>query len=178
MNAIPQSNPDDKPLTDIAFSNFDLHPAVLAGLESAAGIGSRAGSIARSCVIFGSWSIVLGIGGCPLAGGGDEPHEHATSRRADPALGGWLAARRGFPCAAGEQTKNRGPWAHGPWLLRKGGSPADQLPGSGHSPPVTIHADRRDDHAGEQRRAVHLMPPPITDPAAVGDVARRPEPEL
>ena len=25
----------DKPLTDIAFSNFDLHPAVLAGLESA-----------------------------------------------------------------------------------------------------------------------------------------------
>ncbi|MEO8159967.1 MAG: ATP-dependent RNA helicase RhlB [Arenimonas sp.] len=35
MNAIPQSHPDDKPLTDIAFSNFELHPAVLAGLESA-----------------------------------------------------------------------------------------------------------------------------------------------
>src|SRR6478735_1809666 len=35
MNAIAQSQPDDKPLTDIAFSNFDLHPAVLAGLESA-----------------------------------------------------------------------------------------------------------------------------------------------
>ena len=25
----------DKPLTDIAFSSFDLHPAMLAGLESA-----------------------------------------------------------------------------------------------------------------------------------------------
>ncbi|HTA65201.1 MAG TPA: DEAD/DEAH box helicase, partial [Xanthomonadaceae bacterium] len=25
----------DKPLTDIAFSNFDLHPALLAGLEKA-----------------------------------------------------------------------------------------------------------------------------------------------
>src|SRR4249919_3673667 len=35
MNAIPEMQPDDKPLTDIAFSNFDLHPAVLAGLESA-----------------------------------------------------------------------------------------------------------------------------------------------
>jgi ATP-dependent RNA helicase RhlB len=39
MNAHSDATPihsiDDKPLTDIAFSNFDLHPAVLAGLESA-----------------------------------------------------------------------------------------------------------------------------------------------
>ena len=27
--------PGDKPLTDIAFSEFDLHPALLAGLEAA-----------------------------------------------------------------------------------------------------------------------------------------------
>jgi ATP-dependent RNA helicase RhlB len=39
MNAQTDATPihsiDDKPLTDIAFSNFELHPAVLAGLESA-----------------------------------------------------------------------------------------------------------------------------------------------
>ena len=34
-NATPIHSVDDKPLTDIAFSNFELHPAVLAGLESA-----------------------------------------------------------------------------------------------------------------------------------------------
>jgi ATP-dependent RNA helicase RhlB len=34
-HATPIHSVDDKPLTDIAFSNFELHPAVLAGLESA-----------------------------------------------------------------------------------------------------------------------------------------------
>ena len=37
MNAHTDATPihsiDDKPLTDIAFSNFELHPAVLAGLD-------------------------------------------------------------------------------------------------------------------------------------------------
>src|SRR6478736_9145490 len=35
MNAQTAERPNDKPLTDIAFSSFDLHPAMLAGLESA-----------------------------------------------------------------------------------------------------------------------------------------------
>ena len=35
MNAQTAERPNDKPLTDIAFSSFDLHPAMLAGLEAA-----------------------------------------------------------------------------------------------------------------------------------------------
>jgi ATP-dependent RNA helicase RhlB len=35
MNAQTAEERNDKPLTDIAFSGFDLHPSVLAGLESA-----------------------------------------------------------------------------------------------------------------------------------------------
>src|SRR5688572_21598189 len=35
IDVTPIHSIDDKPLTDIAFSNFELHPAVLAGLESA-----------------------------------------------------------------------------------------------------------------------------------------------
>ena len=35
IDAPTAAKPGDKPLTDIACSNFDLHPALLAGLDAA-----------------------------------------------------------------------------------------------------------------------------------------------
>src|SRR5439155_22638559 len=102
-------------------------PTPETGVEAAEVVGSRAGSIERSCVIFGSWSIVLGMVVVLLG------WRTWKGRDPDPVRGGWLAACRWPPRAARGQTKNRGPHlAHGSWFLRLGGTAAGQLTRGGH----------------------------------------------
>jgi hypothetical protein len=73
-------------------------PSTGAGLGAVTGIGDRAESGDRSCVIFGSWSMVLDIVGVPLG------WRTWKSRDPNPVPGGWLAACQLSPwCSLGDK---------------------------------------------------------------------------